>query len=140
MRQVFQEVAQAVEDKSGDRPIVDLVLCGHAHCLEYLQTKNTGYADSYINWLVCGGSGHSLRRQRQEGNILTEVRNDQTIAVAESLRFIGRNGHGSHKKRPYSFLRIDVHDVTPPEFLVRPYVAERYQHQWHNHSIQPFVT
>jgi 3',5'-cyclic AMP phosphodiesterase CpdA len=47
-----------------DRPPVNLVLNGHAHCFEYLKTEATGYADSHMNCVVCGGSGLSLRRQR----------------------------------------------------------------------------
>jgi predicted phosphodiesterase len=139
LRQVFQEVAKEIDLPESDRPIVDLVISGHAHCLEYLQTKNTGYADSNINWLICGGSGHSLRRQRQEGNFLTETQNDRTISIAESLKFIGLNGRGSHKRRPYSFFKIDVTDGIRPKFLVRPYIAERYQHKWYDYSLEPLV-
>ncbi|HTL90316.1 MAG TPA: metallophosphoesterase, partial [Leptolyngbya sp.] len=65
LRQVLDEVAKQIDPKG--RPIVDLVLNGHAHCLEYLRTVDTGHADSNTNWVVCGGSGYSLRRQREEG-------------------------------------------------------------------------
>jgi uncharacterized protein YjbJ (UPF0337 family) len=99
LRQVLDEVAKVVREIAGDRPIVDLVLSGHAHCLEHLYTKNTGHGDSFINWIICGGSGHSLRRQRSQGSLLTEENEDKSQAIAESKLFLGRNGHGSHKKR-----------------------------------------
>jgi hypothetical protein len=59
--------------------------------------------------------------------------------VARSHLFVGRNGHGLEKRRPYSCLRIDVKGDRSPKFIVRPVVAERYQRQWHNYEIQPFV-
>jgi hypothetical protein len=89
------------------RPLVDLVLTGHAHCLEYLRTGDTGHADSNINWIVCGGSGYSLRRQRSEGPELTEtfgsIKSGDERVVARSQLFIGRKGHSLQKQRPYSF-------------------------------------
>lgn len=142
LRQVFDEVAKTIQELAQDRPVVDLVLSGHAHCLEHIYTENTGYADSKINWLICGGSGHSLRRQRSEGAILLEANNQgQTFPIAKSLQYIGRKGHGSHKKRPYSFLRIDVKSDRDglPKFVVRLYIAERYQHKWRNYSLKPFA-
>jgi hypothetical protein len=33
---------------------------------------DTGHADRNLNWIVCGGSGYSLRRQRNEGQELSE--------------------------------------------------------------------
>lgn len=145
LREVFDEVDKEVGQLRGDRPIVDLVLSGHAHCLEYLYTKDTGHADSYLNWIICGGSGHSLRRQKKEGPILTEsifdddAQQTQSKDIGHSKLFVGRNGRGSHKRRPYSFLRIDVHQGTPPKFTIRPFVAERYQHQWHNYPLKSFT-
>jgi hypothetical protein len=96
---------------------------------------DTGHADSNINWIVCGGSGYSLRRQRTEGADLLE---DQRL-VARSHLFVGRNGHGSEKRRPYSCLRIDVKDGRPPKFIIRSLVIERYQGQWCDRQIQPFT-
>lgn len=143
LRRVLDGVAQAVGSLPEGRPLVDLVLSGHAHCLEYLQTVDTGHADSHLNWIVCGGSGHSLRRQRSEGPELTEIVADlnQGLAhkVARSQLFIGRNGQGSQKRRPYSFLRIDVQDSNPPKFTVRPFVAERHQRQWSANQAESFV-
>lgn len=99
------------------RPLVDLVLSGHAHCLEYLRTGNTGHADSHINWIICGGSGFSLRRQRREGPELMETfdgNEDSTRKVARSLLYIGRSGRGSQKRRPYSFYGLMFRMVAHP--------------------------
>ncbi|MBF1990563.1 metallophosphoesterase [Fischerella thermalis] len=135
LRDVLDAVAAEVGSLAEGRPLVDLVLNGHAHCLEYLQTMDTGHADSNINWIVCGGSGYSLRRQRAEGTDLLE---DQKL-VARSHLFVGRTGQGSQKRRPYSCLRIDVKDGCPPKFIIRPLVVERYQRQWRDRQVQAFT-
>ncbi|NJL20418.1 MAG: metallophosphoesterase [Leptolyngbyaceae cyanobacterium SM1_3_5] len=134
LRRVLDAVSIEVEKLAGDRPLVDLVLNGHAHCLEYLRTADTRHADSNMNWLVCGGSGYSLRRQREEGADLME----DGRMVARSKLFVGRNGQGSFRRRPYSFLRIDVKPGTPPKFVVRPGVAERFQGKWNTYNVDPF--
>lgn len=136
-REVLNQVASKLGERNGDRPLVDLVLNGHAHCLEYLRTGDTGHADSHINWIVCGGSGFSLRRQRTEGLELTDAEGDSV--VARSLLYIGRSGQGYQKRRPYTFLRIDVQDGIPPKFVVRPFVAERFQGKWSSSEIEPFI-
>lgn len=140
LRQVLDEVAKAVGALTQDRPLVDLILNGHAHCLEYLRTADTGHADANLNWIVCGGSGHSLRRQRLEGPELREFSGNLQAErlVAKSQLFIGRKGQRSQKRRPYSFLRIDVKDGCPPKFVVRPYIAEWSQRQWSSYAIDPF--
>ncbi len=152
LREVLDAVADAVGKEARGCPLVDLVLTGHAHCLEYLRTGDTGHGDSGINWIVCGGSGHSLRRQRPEGPVLQEPSSPEAYRlareagaetagpqVAESLLFVGRSGEGSHKRRPYSCLRIDVLDGTPPKFRVRPLVVERFEGKWQEIAIEPFV-
>ena len=143
IRRVLDEVSEAVGSLCEGRPPVDLILNGHAHCLEYLRTGDTGHADSNLNWIVCGGSGFSLRRQRSEGPELTETFGDaegaSTRKVAESLLYVSRNGQGAQKRRPYSFLRIDVKDGRPPKFIVRPYIAEQFQRQWSTRQLEPFV-
>lgn len=143
LRQVLDAVAAVIGDRAQGRAIVDLVLNGHAHCLEYLHTVDTGHADAHTNWIICGGSGFSLRRQREEGTDVTERFNqlDRSAErlVATSQLFIGRSGQGSHRRRPYSFMRIDVQAGTPPTFVVRPYVAERFHKQWDDYAIDPFT-
>ncbi len=144
LRRVLDEVAEAVGGLAEGRPLVDLVLTGHAHCLEHLYTGDTGHADSHIHWIVCGGSGYSLRRQRAQGPELMELfrgeGGDRTRKkVAKSLLFVGRQGHGSKKRRPYSFLRIDVQAGCPPKFVVRPFIADRIGRQWSNTHLEPFV-
>ncbi len=143
LQQVLDRVAEAVGDRVGDRSIVDLVLNGHAHCLEYLRTLDTGHADSHTPWIVCGGSGYSLRRQRQEGAEISEglsdLYGDPGRTIAKSHLFVGRSGVGSYKRRPYSFIRIDVQAGTPPQFVVRPFICERFQRSWQEYAMDPFV-
>ncbi len=156
LRYVFDEVAGVVGDLGG-RGVVDLVLNGHAHCLEYLRTVETGHADSNINWIVCGGSGYSLRRQRVEGTeILEKTRGFEDRIVAKSQMFVGREGEGSFKRRPYSFVRIDVRSgedreavealrgrchspLRGPLLVVRPYVSEWFMGAWEDRALTPFV-
>lgn len=141
LRTVFDAVAAELGKDKGDRAIVDLVLNGHAHCLEYIRTLNTGHADSYSNWIVCGGSGYSLRRQRSEGADLRETADDgeeNNRLVARSELFVGRSGRGLKKRRPYSFVRIDVQAGVPPRFVLRPFTIERFQHQWHYNELKSF--
>jgi hypothetical protein len=140
LRWVLDGVAAEVGSLGRGRPLVDLVLNGHAHCLEYLRTGETGHADSHMNWIVCGGSGYSLRRQREEGAGLSESDMEgKSRPIARSHLFVGRTGQGSHKRRPYSFLRIDVHGGCPPKFTVRPFISEYSEQQWQNYQAEPFV-
>jgi 3',5'-cyclic AMP phosphodiesterase CpdA len=142
LQRVFDRVANQLGKDRGNRSIVDLVLNGHAHCLEYIRTFDTGHADSYSNWIVCGGSGYSLRRQRPEGSdLMRKIESDserETELMARSQLFVGRNGYGSKKRRPYSFARIDVRAGTPPRFVFRPFTIERFQHQWHYNEVKSF--
>ncbi|AFZ23995.1 Calcineurin-like phosphoesterase [Cylindrospermum stagnale PCC 7417] len=143
LRGVLDAVAKTVGSLSQGRPLVDLVLNGHAHCLEHLQTGDTGHGDAHIQWIVCGGSGFSLRHQRTEGPDLLESfaagGKQENRLVARSQLFVGRSGQGSHKRRPYSCLRIDVKGSRHPQFIVRPLVAEWYQRQWHNQELEPII-
>lgn len=140
LRQVLDAVSEAIGSTPQNRPIVNLILSGHAHCLEYLRTVDTGHADSDLNWIVCGGSGYSLRRQRNEGVELTENQEgNQTRLVAKSLLYVGRNGQGSQKRRPYSALRIDVQAGEPLKLKVQPLITERFQRNWSQSEVEPFV-
>ena len=139
LRRVFDDAVREIGTLPQGRSIVDLVLSGHAHCMEHFYTKDTGHADSYINWIVCGGSGHSLRRQRKGGSVLFADLDKGSEPIGQSHLFLGRNGKGKNRKRPYSFLRIDVQAGNKPRFTVKPYVAEWHQRQWHKYAIDPFV-
>jgi 3',5'-cyclic AMP phosphodiesterase CpdA len=139
LRQVLDDAAKEIGTLPEERSVVDLVLSGHAHCLEHLYTKDTGHSDSYTNWIVCGGSGHSLRRQRQEGTVLYQDIDFNSEPIGQSQLYVGRNGSGKEHKRPYSFLRIDVQAGNQPKFTVKPYVAEWHQRQWHEYAIDSFV-
>ncbi|MDZ8084089.1 MAG: metallophosphoesterase [Nostoc sp. DedQUE12b] len=139
LRSVLDAVAKEIGSLNQGRPLVDLVINGHAHCLEHLETMDTGHADSHIHWIVCGGSGFSLRRQRIEGADLMETFGNENRLVARSHLFIGRDGQGSQKRRPYSGLRIDVKGDKQPKFIVRPLVTEWYQRQWHNRELEPLI-
>ncbi|MGC1306355.1 MAG: metallophosphoesterase [Phormidesmis sp.] len=139
LRQTLDAVEAEVGDLAGSRALIDLVLSGHAHCFEYLRTAETGHGDRNIPWVVCGGSGFSLRRQRKEGPELEEYGQP----VAKCHLFIGRSGHGREKRRPYSALRVDVTyakaDKETPQLVLRPLVAERYQSEWSNYEMKPIV-
>ncbi len=139
LRQVFDDAIREIGTLPAGRSLVDLVLSGHAHCLEHLYTKDTGRGDSFVNWIVCGGSGHSLRRQRREGTVLYQNADLDSDPIGQSQLYVGRNGSGQDKKRPYSFLRIDAETVDRPKFIVKPYIAEWHQRQWHEYAIAPFV-
>ena len=139
LRGVLDAVAKEIGSLTQGRPLLDLVLNGHAHCLEHLETMDTGHADSHIHWIVCGGSGFSLRRQRIEGADLMETFGNENRLVARSHLFIGRNGQGFQKRRPYSGLRIDVKGEAQPKFIVRPLVAEWHQRKWHNSELEPLI-
>ncbi len=138
LRQVLDDVQAAIAPlpKPANRPLVDLVLSGHAHCFEYLRTEETGHGDRLIPWVVCGGSGFSLRRQRKEGAVLKE----HGQPVAKCHLFIGRSGHGSKTRRPYSALRVDINmEGETPQFALQPLVAERYQGEWSAYDLGPIV-
>jgi hypothetical protein len=142
LRACLDEVAQTLGGATQGRPLVDLILNGHAHCLEYLRTTDTGHGDSHLHCIICGGSGRRPRRQREQGPELMEAFPDSTGTslrkVADSLLFIGRNGYDAWKRLPYSFARIDVKDGRPPKFVIRPFVAERFQGEWYNRELQPW--
>lgn len=145
LRWVLDQVAASLGHSPEGRPLVDLVLNGHAHCLEYLRTGDTGHADSHMNWIVCGGSGLSLRRQQSEGAELYEVFPEEGTSagekrlVAKSQMYVGLTGHKTERRRPYSFLRIEVQSGEIPRFVIRPYISERYHQEWQDYALEPLV-
>ncbi|HSM80994.1 MAG TPA: metallophosphoesterase [Nodosilinea sp.] len=145
LRWVLDQVAAAVPEIGTHRPPVNLVLNGHAHCFEYIKTEATGYADSHMNCVICGGSGLSLRRQRPEGTMLYEPLGtdpDGQMAfklVAKSQLYMGLTGHKTERQRPYSFVRIDVTGDAEPEFVLTPYISERFHQEWKDYALEPLV-
>jgi 3',5'-cyclic AMP phosphodiesterase CpdA len=146
LRWVLNQVAAEVESIGPYCPPVNLVLNGHAHCFEYLRTVDTGHADSHIDWVVCGGSGLSLRRQRSEGSMLYETfpaqgENEapEFRLVAKSQLFMGLTGHKTERHRPYSFLRIDVKAGNPAKLVLTPYISERFHQEWQEYALDPLV-
>ena len=92
LRNVLDAVQTEVGDLAQGQPLLNLVLCGHAHCFEYLRTEDTGHGDAHIPWVICGGSGYSLRRQRPEGPELREPMDGQERLVATSKLFFRTDG------------------------------------------------
>jgi 3',5'-cyclic AMP phosphodiesterase CpdA len=139
LRQVLDSVMAEVGDIARHKPLVNLVLCGHAHCLEYLRTGDTGHGDANIPWIICGGSGYSLRRQRTEGPDLLEPRDNRDEKVATSHLYVGRTGKGSTLKRPYSGLRVDIDQGQPLQISITPLIAEKFDGKWNRHNMDSFT-
>ena len=142
LRWVLDQVAAAVPALADGTPPVNLVINGHAHCFEHLKTLDTGHADRHLDWIVCGGSGLSLRRQRSAGNTLCESvpgladEDDAEMRpVAESHLFVGRTGKKPDYRRPYSFLRVDVKGGKEPKFVLTPHVSERFHQGWKDYAL-----
>lgn len=146
LRWVLDQVVTSVPNFPLPCPPVNLVINGHAHCFEHLKTLDTGHADRHLDWIVCGGSGLSLRRQRSGGTTLCETFPSLTAEaeaefrpVAESQLFIGRTGHKHDRRRPYSFLRVDVKGGPDPKFVLTPHVSERFHHDWQDYALDPII-
>jgi 3',5'-cyclic AMP phosphodiesterase CpdA len=136
LRQVLDAVAAEVGDIARGAPLVNLVLNGHAHCMEYLKTEDTGHGDSHIPFLICGGSGYSLRRQREEGPHLKEFLYGEDRTVATSHLYVGRTGKGSTLKRPYSGLRVDINSGEPLSISLTPLIAEKFDGKWTPYAME----
>ncbi|MBE9231770.1 metallophosphoesterase [Cuspidothrix issatschenkoi LEGE 03284] len=140
LREVFDQVAKNLGHMKPERPLVDIVFSGHAHCLEHLRTVNTGHADSYINYIISGGSGRRPRPQRPEGSELLEtfMSNEDIVTqkVADSLLYVGRSGYGFQKKKPYSCVRVDVKAGFPAKFKITPLITELIEGKWCDRSLE----
>lgn len=142
LRQVLNQVAKEIHPSMRNQPLVNLILSGHSHCLEHIRTLDTCQADSYLDWIVCGGSGASLRRQRQNGSQVMEMIEQEGVrhiqVVAQSQLYVGRQKRSNPEHSPHTFLRIDVQDGIPPRFVVRPFVVEKQQ-QWSSYPLEPIT-
>jgi 3',5'-cyclic AMP phosphodiesterase CpdA len=139
LRGALDRVVAALGDRPAGRPLLDLAFAGHAHCLEALRVGATGHGDAHIPWLICGGSGYSLRRQRPQGPVLREGPPGAERELARSRLFLGRSGRGSGLRRSYSALRVDVAAGTPLRLTLTPLVAERAGGQWRCCRLPPFA-
>ena len=134
LRTVLDNVAQKVvlrKRKDSQRlPLVDLVLSGHAHCLEHLQTGATGHADADMDWIVCGGSGATVRYQRKSdaADILETVScqgRQYPGVVAKSLFYAGAHGSRDKQQQLHSFVRIEVTPGSSQVFRAVPFVVAK---------------
>lgn len=135
LRKVLDAVLLKVTGVAREQPLVDLVLCGHAHCFDYVRTEDTGHGDSQIPFVVCGGSGYSLRRQREEGPELTGRVGDREESIAKSHLFLGRTGKGSTLRRPYSGVRVNVDQGKPLKLSIVPIIAEKVSGKWKRYNL-----
>ena len=117
---------------------VDLVLSGHAHCLEILRTHDTGHGDSFTNWAVCGGSGYSLRDQRGQGPQLSESQsNGEQRQVATSDLYVGRSWADCDGGKAYSALRVDISKGSPLRIQLTPLISNREENGWNEVTMDP---
>ncbi len=149
LRTVFNNVAIAVGLENAAReqhftPTVDLVLSGHAHCLEHLKSSGSNVGEQGIDWVVCGGGGAEIRRQRKgEPDILESVRSQgrqQTQVVARSQRFVGRHGYGHKAKSFHSFIRVHIQPNSSQKMTVCPFIVSRMDNQWTTKPLPPLTT
>lgn len=139
LRGVFDDVAASLGDELRS-PLVDLVLSGHAHCMEVLRTHETGHADREINWVICGGSGYGLRMQRREGpELIEQDETGQLSVIASNNLFIGRNWNGTAEGNAYSGLRIDIAEGKPLTMTLTPLVSCRTSKGWVDAEPEPIT-
>ncbi len=124
-----------------DDPWVDLVISGHAHCFEHVKTTETGHADAGTDWVVCGGSGAGLRRQREAGTDILENLSQGgkscTRVVAKSQLYAGLHGRSHKKQLFHSFVRIEVQPHQPQKILIRPFVMSWHPEGWQTKALNP---
>jgi Calcineurin-like phosphoesterase len=142
LRQVLSRVGKEVNSLRRGQPLVDLILSGHSHCLEHIRTLDTGYGDRNLDWVVCGGSGASLRRQRKGGSEMMEMMEEGDVrhiqVVAQSRLYLGRQKQDGQERYAHTFLRIDVRKGTPARFVIRPFVVEQRQ-QWTSYPLDAIM-
>lgn len=137
LRQVLDGVAASLGNTMAAAAPVDLVLSGHAHCLEVLRTHDTGHADSGIHWVICGGSGYGLRSQRREGARLMEMNDDGSEKhVASSDLYIGKDWPPAEGRHAYSGLRVDIAAGRPLTIRLTPLVSCRADRGWSDQDLE----
>lgn len=140
LRGVLANVSATV-GKQPEKALVDVVISGHAHCLEHLKTLETEQGDAQMDWVVCGGSGASLRPQKKDSgaDILENVafgKRSYTKKVAESCLYASRVGKGAKKKQIYSFLRVDVRPDRRNAISVVPFLVTNTHGRWETRSLK----
>ena len=142
LRGVFKRVALELE-QSEPRPLVDLVISGHAHCLEHLQTMSKSgvrQADAGMDWIVCGGSGIDVRSQwrTQSAEIMENVTHSgrsYPSVVAKSHLYVGNHTKKNKKQSLYSFIRVSVWPRREQVFNVVPHVVSVDEKGWQTVSL-----
>ena len=138
LRNVLDDVNRALGRENRSLRTVDLVLSGHAHCLEILRTHDTGHGDSFTNWVVCGGSGYSLRDQRGQGPELTESGNrGEPRMIATSDLYVGRRWADCNGGKAYSALRVDISEGHPLKIRLTPLISNREENGWNEITMDP---
>ena len=138
LRTVLDDVNRVLGRQSRSQRTVDLVLSGHAHCLEILRTDDTGHGDSFTNWAVCGGSGYSLRDQRGQGPHLSESQsNGEQRRVATSDLYVGRSWADCDGGKAYSALRVDISEGSPLRIRLTPLISHREENGWNEVTMNP---
>ena len=108
--------------------------------MEVLRTHDTGHADSYLNWVICGASGYGLKDQRRERNKLMKNNAHGTMRViAESKLFIGRKWQATADKPAYSGLRIDIASGRPLSIRLTSLVSVRDGPTWSDVAPEPIT-
>ena len=126
---------------TSESPLVDLIISGHAHCLEHIRTANTGHVDAYLDWIVCGGSGASLRRQRPDSSaeILERLTVHSSTSHRRYTRVVAQSqcyvGVGGSQPQGHSFIRVDVTPESRQKFVVRPFVVTRSSQGWQTRAL-----
>ncbi|MEM6598084.1 MAG: metallophosphoesterase [Cyanobacteria bacterium P01_C01_bin.69] len=153
LRSIFNTAALAVglekqksNHRSSQQPsqsIVDLVIGGHAHCFEHLKSHNNTPGEKNIDWIVCGGSGAEVRRQRRGGpDILERVTQQgkvQTQIVAKSQQFVGYHRHHRQRQHFHSFVRVDVQPNSTHKIIVQPFAVTMKNEQWQTKPLAPLA-